>query len=160
MNDDGTILAVCVSDHKGTPKRETSAAEIRPLHGILGDAHAGDGHRQLSALASESIDRMRCSIPDLVHGAFGENLVTREIDWRTLPVGSRLQLGGAVVAEVTQHGKKCHTRCAIYYTAGECIMPSEGVFLRPITPGRIEPGDPIRVLFRPETAADAARANG
>ena len=144
----GTIVALCISDHKGTPKQAIPRADIRARHGIEGDAHAGPGHRQLSALADESIARMRRKIPDLTHGAFGENLVTSGLDWRAIPVGSRLRIGDAVVAEVTQHGKQCHARCSIYYSAGECIMPDEGVFLRAITDGAIEIGDAITLLPR------------
>ncbi len=146
MNGTGTILALCVSEEKGTAKNAVPAVSVVEGHGIEGDAHAGPGHRQLSALADRSIDRMRDALPDLAAGAFGENLVTDGIDWQSLPVGSRLQLGSSAIAEVTQHGKKCHTRCAIYHTTGDCIMPREGVFLRVLDAGPLQPGDPIRVL--------------
>lgn len=147
----GRILALCVSERKGTAKRAVEQATVVERHGIVGDAHAGPGHRQLSALADESIERMRIKLPNLASGAFGENLVTTGIDWRKLPVGSRLRLGRSVTAEVTQHGKKCHTRCAIYYSAGECIMPAEGVFLKVLTGGGVTPGDPISLV--PDGAA-------
>ena len=142
----GSIVALCVSEQKGTPKNAVPQAIVVERHGIEGDAHAGPGHRQLSALADESIERMRRKLPDLTSGAFGENLVTAGIEWQTLPVGSRLGLGQSVTAEITQHGKKCHTRCAIYYSAGECIMPEEGVFLRVISGGCVTPGDAITLL--------------
>ncbi len=142
----GTIQALCVSTHKGTPKSTVPGATVRAEHGIEGDAHAGAGHRQLSALAFESIEPMLCKLPSLGPGDFGENLVTVGVDWRSLPVGEQVRLGETVVAEITQHGKECHTRCAIYYTAGECIMPSEGIFMRVITDGKVEPGDPIYLV--------------
>jgi MOSC domain-containing protein YiiM len=145
----GTIVALCVSDHKGTAKHAVQAVSLESGSGIVGDAHAGPGHRQLSALPAESIGRMRDKIPDLTDGAFGENIVTDGIQWQTLPVGSQLRLGSSVRAEITQHGKRCHTRCAIYYSAGECIMPSEGVFMRVLDDGDLRPGDPICLLSSP-----------
>jgi MOSC domain-containing protein YiiM len=149
MTTTGTIVALCVSEKKGTAKRAVPAVTLESERGIVGDAHAGPGHRQLSALPAESIERMRRKLPDLTDGAFGENLVTEGIEWQTLPVGSRLRLGRSVLAEITQHGKQCHTRCAIYYSAGECIMPSEGVFMRVLDDGDLRPGDPICLLSSP-----------
>lgn len=139
----GIVQALCVSSEKGTAKYPVEGVTIRSEHGIEGDAHAGFGHRQISALAYESVERMLCKIPGLAPGDFGENLVTVGVDWQALPVGERVRLGESVVAEVTQHGKECHTRCAIYYSAGECIMPTEGIFMRVLTDGAVVPGDPI-----------------
>ncbi len=139
----GIVQALCISPEKGTAKNPVEGVTIRSDHGIEGDAHAGAGHRQLSALAFESVERMLCKLPNLGPGDFGENLVTVGVDWQSLRVGERVRLGESVVAEVTQHGKKCHTRCAIYYSAGECIMPTEGVFMKVISAGTVMAGDPI-----------------
>ena len=139
----GVIQSLCVSEQKGTPKDSVPGVTLRADHGIEGDAHAGFDHRQLSALAFESVERMARKLPDLAPGDFGENLVTVGVDWQSLSVGDRVRLGHSVIAEVTQHGKECHTRCAIYYSAGECIMPTEGVFLRVLSDGTVAPGDSI-----------------
>ncbi len=138
----GQILHLCVAHERG-PKTEVDTAQVRTGHGMVGDVHAGPGIRQISALAGESIDDVRAKLPDLDVGAFGENLVTRGIDWKEVPIGQRLRLGDEVLAQVTQLGKVCHTRCRIYYDTGDCIMPSEGVFLIARTSGELKPGDAI-----------------
>jgi len=143
MNLSGEIVHVCIADSRG-PKHEVEAVTLRAGHGIVGDVHAGPGIRQVSALADESIEGMRRKLPDLDVGAFGENLITRGIDWKAVPVGTRLRLGSDVIAQVTQLGKVCHTRCRIYYDTGDCIMPSEGVFLIARTSGELKPGDRVR----------------
>lgn len=143
MKVDGRLLHLCVAAERG-PKAEVDAVQVRTGHGIVGDVHAGPGIRQISALAGESIDDVRAKLPDLDVGAFGENLITRGIDWKAVPIGQRLRLGDEVLAQVTQLGKVCHTRCRIYYDTGDCIMPSEGVFLIARSSGELKPGDPIR----------------
>ena len=139
------VLAVCISANKGERKKPVEAVELRENHGIVGDAHAGDWHRQVSLLAQESIDKMRALGLDVTAGDFAENITTRGIDLVSLPIGSRLQVGETLL-EVTQIGKECHTRCAIFYQAGDCVMPKEGIFARVITGGTIRPGDDIRLV--------------
>ena len=140
------IVAINISEEKGVQKHEVPSAELRKNHGIVGDAHAGDWHRQVSLLADESIEKMRKMGLDLDPGAFAENIVTRGIILFELPVGTRLKLGDTALGEVTQIGKKCHTGCAIAQTAGKCIMPTEGIFVKILEDGQILPGDTIEVL--------------
>jgi MOSC domain-containing protein YiiM len=142
------ILAVCISEETGVQKHAVAEIAIRPGHGLEGDAHARDWHRQVSLLAEESIDKMRAKGLELASGAFGENLVTRGLDLTDLPIGTQLKVGGEILLEVTQIGKVCHDRCAIYYAAGECIMPTEGIFCRVLEGGTVRPGDPIDVVSR------------
>jgi MOSC domain-containing protein YiiM len=139
------VLAVCISEKKGERKKPVESVELRENHGIIGDGHAGDWHRQVSLLAQESIDKMRAMGLDVSAGDFAENITTSGIDLVSLPIGSRLQIGGALL-EVTQIGKECHTRCAIYYQAGDCVMPKEGIFAKVITGGVIKPGDGIEAI--------------
>jgi cyclic pyranopterin phosphate synthase len=140
----GTVVAVNVSAAKG--ERKTSAAEVvlRVDHGIEGDAHAGEWHRQVSLLAQESIDKMTAAGLDVGPGDFAENITTRGLEVAALPLNTTLELGEALV-EVTQIGKECHSRCAIYEQAGDCVMPREGIFVRVVRGGRVAPGDPVRV---------------
>ncbi|MBI4774845.1 MAG: MOSC domain-containing protein [Deltaproteobacteria bacterium] len=140
------VIAVCVSKHKGTIKTPVEAAELTVEHGISGDAHAGPWHRQLSLLAMESIQKMKDLGLEVEPGSFAENVTTEGLDLVSLPIGTRLRIGNGAVVEITQIGKECHTRCAIYYRAGDCVMPKEGVFARIIEGGRIQPGDRILVL--------------
>ena len=114
-------------------------------HGIVGDAHAGDWHRQVSLLAEESIDTMRALGLSLTAGAFAENINTIGISLKTLPVGTLLQIGAAVL-RVTQIGKECHNDCAIKKATGKCVMPTEGIFCEVVIPGRVQKGDRITVL--------------
>ena len=137
-----TVLAVCISENKGERKKPVEAVELQKNHGIVGDAHAGEWHRQVSLLAQESIDKMRALGLDVNAGDFAENITTIGIDLVSLPVGSRLQISETLL-EVTQIGKECHTRCAIFYQAGDCVMPKEGIFARVITGGTIRSGDEI-----------------
>jgi MOSC domain-containing protein YiiM len=134
------VLAVCISENKGERKKPVESVELRENHGIVGDAHAGDWHRQVSLLAQESIDKMRALGLDVSAGDFAENITTSGIDLISLPIGTRLQIGETLL-EVTQIGKECHTRCAIYYQAGDCVMPKEGIFAKIISGGTIRPGD-------------------
>ena len=140
-----TVLAVCISENKGERKKPVEAVELRENHGIVGDGHAGDWHRQVSLLAQESIDKMRALGLDVNAGDFAENITTSGIVLVTLPIGSRLQIGDTLL-EVTQIGKECHTRCAIFYQAGDCVMPKEGIFAKVITGGVIRPGDGIEIV--------------
>ncbi|RNC65252.1 MAG: MOSC domain-containing protein [Desulfuromonadales bacterium] len=138
------VIAVCISEKKGERKTPVASVELRENHGIVGDAHAGEWHRQVSLLASESIEKMRKMGLDVDSGDFAENITTEGIDLPSLPVGTRLAVGETLL-EVTQIGKECHTRCAIFYQAGDCVMPKEGIFARVITGGVVKPGDPIAV---------------
>jgi MOSC domain-containing protein YiiM len=145
----GTVIAVCTSEKKGTRKRNIEQAELRPEWGIVGDAHAANWHRQVSLLAWESIEKMRALGLKVNVGSFAENITTRGLNLVELPVGTRLRLGEALV-EVTQIGKVCHERCAIYYQAGDCVMPREGIFVRVHEGGRVRVGDLVEVLALPE----------
>lgn len=152
----GKILAICVSEKKGTQKKPVDAAILKEDWGIEGDAHAGKWHRQVSLLSFEKIEEFRAKGAEVDFGDFGENLVVEGFDLRQLPVGSRFQIGEAVL-EMTQIGKECHSHCAIYHAVGDCIMPREGVFAQVIKGGAIRTGDEIRLLplldSRPFTAA-------
>ena len=140
-----SIVSINVSPHKGTFKYPVEQAELKIDHGIVGDAHAGSWHRQISLLAQESIDKMAAmGLDDLVPGKFAENITTEGIELFTLPVGTRLKLGECLV-EVTQIGKECHQHCEIYKKVGKCIMPLEGVFVKVLSEGTIRPGDPVTV---------------
>jgi MOSC domain-containing protein YiiM len=142
----GTIIAVCISERKGEKKRNVERAVLRANHGIEGDAHAGDWHRQVSLLADESMDTMRGRGVELHPGDFAENLTVRGIELKGLAIGQRLKVGGAVVLEITQKGKECHNDCAIKQQVGDCVMPREGVFARVIAGGEIKVGDNIETV--------------
>jgi len=139
------VIAVCISENKGERKTPVAAAELRENHGFVGDAHAGEWHRQVSLLAQESIDKMRAMGLDVTAGDFAENITTSGIELVTLPIGTLLKVGGTLL-EVTQIGKECHTRCAIYYQAGDCVMPKEGIFARVLNGGMVKPGDGVDLV--------------
>lgn len=141
----GTVVAVCVSAVRGVQKEPVAAIELVVDHGVREDAHAGDWHRQVSLLTDEAADRMRAKGVAIDAGDFGENILTRGIDLLAVPVGGRLRLGGGAWLEVTQIGKVCHDRCAIYEQAGECIMPTQGIFCRVLRGGTVKPGDVIEI---------------
>jgi MOSC domain-containing protein YiiM len=140
------IVSIAVSKKKGTRKVPVDSVHIIEDHGIAEDAHAGPWHRQVSFLAAESIAESRSRGLDVTFGDFAENIATEGIDWKTMPIGTRLRLGDSVVVEITQIGKECHNRCAIYYKAGDCIMPREGVFARVLKGGEIRSGDPVEYV--------------
>ena len=142
----GTIIAVCISLNKGEKKKNVGAAVLRANHGIEGDAHAGDWHRQVSLLADESVDKMRGKGVDLNPGDFAENLTVKGIDLLALAIGQRLEVGASVVLEVTQKGKECHNDCAIKKQVGDCVMPREGVFAKVIEGGEVKTGDGISIV--------------
>ena len=139
------VTAVCISTMKGVPKKEVPEIEVKIDHGIVGDAHAGNWHRQISLLAGESVDKMREKIPALKNGAFAENIVTRGLTLHEMPVGTRLRVGPALL-EVTQIGKECHSACAIKKVTGDCVMPREGIFAKVLEEGVIRAGDRIEVV--------------
>ena len=139
------VVSVNISEKKGTLKRAVPEIELKLRHGIVGDAHAGDWHRQISLLAEESIDSMRPRSPiALDPGVFAENINTEGIDLKHLPVGAHLRIGETEV-EVTQIGKECHKDCAIRQQIGDCVMPHKGIFARVLMGGAVRPGDPVTV---------------
>lgn len=140
------VIAVCTSKAKGERKSDVGQGELLKGFGLLGDAHGGDWHRQVSLLAIESIDKMRSVGLDVGPGDFAENLTTRGVDLYGLPIGTRLQVGETALLEITQIGKECHNRCAIYHQAGDCVMPREGVFAIVLEGGPVSTGDKIKVL--------------
>jgi len=137
------ILSTCISHRKGTPKRPVPQAILVRDHGMEGDAHAGPWHRQVSFLAVESLEAAKHRGIQAEFGDFAENIATEGIPWPEVPLGARFRLGSTAVVEITQIGKTCHTRCAIYHRSGDCIMPKEGVFARVVRGGIIRPGDPV-----------------
>ena len=140
------IVAVCISEKKGERKTPVAEVELRSEHGLVGDAHAGEWHRQVSLLASESIQKMKDMGLDVDSGDFAENLTTKGIELFTLPVGTHLKVG-VTLLEVTQIGKECHTRCNIYHQAGDCVMPKEGIFTRVLKGGTVQAGDVVEVVL-------------
>lgn len=145
VEDMARIKSINISEKKGTRKSPVPEARIDENFGILGDAHASSGwHRQISLLGIESIEKMRKKGLDVKPGDFAENITTEGINLLSLPVGTKLRLG-PVLAEVSQIGKQCHTRCVIYKEAGDCVMPKEGIFVRVLRGGVIRIGDLIEV---------------
>ncbi len=141
----GKVVSINISSKKGMRKKPVEEAEIITDHGIKDDAHAsGTWHRQISLLALESIKKMQDLGLRVKPGDFAENITTEGIDLIKLPVGTRMKIGD-VEAEVSQIGKECHTRCAIYYQAGDCVMPKEGIFVKVLKGGKIKVGDKISV---------------
>ena len=139
------VLAVCISEKKGTEKKEIDKAVLKPDWGIEGDAHAGKWHRQVSLLAFEKIDDFRKKGAEVDFGAFGENIIVAGVDLKGLPVGTVLEIGDAIL-KVTQIGKECHSHCNIYHKMGDCIMPREGIFAEVLKGGCIQKGDKINVI--------------
>lgn len=157
----GRVKTVSVSRTKGVKKTNVYQVRLRAHHGIERDAHAGDWHRQVSLLAMESIAKIRDKGLDVNPGDFAENITTEGIELCTLPIGTRLQLGDTVQVEVTQIGKECHNRCAIFHAVGDCVMPREGIFVRVLQGGVVRPGDEIVVppgnAHPAETAVNTGR---
>ena len=138
------VIATCISEKKGVKKHPVPYITLEKDYGILGDAHAGNWHRQVSLLPSESVDTMRGVIPDLKPGDFAENILTEGILLRELPIGTVLTIGDAEL-EITQIGKKCHNDCEIKQLTGKCVMPTDGVFAKVLQGGIIKPGDSITI---------------
>ena len=137
----GRVLAVNISEDKGTKKTNVHSCTLLKDFGLKGDAHAGPWHRQVSLLANESIEKMRAKGLNVGYGDFAENISTQGIDLVHLPIGTEIRIGDAVVLRVTQIGKECHTRCAIYYQAGDCVMPKEGIFAEVVSEGEVKVGE-------------------
>ena len=152
----GKVLAICISEKRGTQKKEVSGGKLRENFGLEGDAHAGTWHRQVSLLSFEKIEEFRQRGAEVDFGAFGENLVVEGLDFRRMPVGTRLRIGESLL-ELTQIGKECHSHCAIHQAMGDCIMPREGVFAKVLHGGNVKPGDTVLQLSpapdRPFSAA-------
>lgn len=145
----GKIVSINTSDKKGVRKKPVEEVSLKAEYGIEGDAHASsEWHRQVSLLALESIKKMQDLGLDVKPGDFAENITTEGIDLLSLPVGTHLAIGKGVEAEVSQIGKECHTRCAIYYQAGDCVMPKEGIFVRILKGGKVKVGDLVSVSGR------------
>lgn len=142
-----TVEAVCVSEEKGTRKRPVDAIELVVGEGVSGDAHAGNWHRQVSLLPAEAVDELRDRLPDLAPGDFAENILTRGVDLKALPVGTVLRAGTAELV-VTQIGKECHTACEIRRLTGRCAMPTEGIFCVVTRGGTVRAGDSLEVIAR------------
>lgn len=138
------VLATCISEKKGVKKHPVPYIILEVNYGIIGDAHAGNWHRQVSLLPNESVDAMRDKLPDLKAGDFAENILTEGVSLKDLPIGAALQIGGAVL-EITQIGKKCHNDCEIKQITGRCVMPTDGVFAKVVKGGEIRPGDTITI---------------
>lgn len=145
----GIIQAICISEVRGVQKHAIPEADLTPEWGIVGDAHGGNWHRQVSLLGLEKIEAFRAKGADVAYGAFGENLVVDGFDFRTLPVGTLLAVGD-VLLQMTQIGKECHNHCAIYKAVGDCIMPREGVFAKVLHGGHIKVGDEMKLIPRAE----------
>jgi len=152
------IVSIAVSRKKGTRKTLVDRARVILNHGLDGDAHAGPWHRQVSFLASESIQEAREKGLDVNFGDFAENVATEGVDWKHLAVGTQVKLGKTVIVEISQIGKVCHKPCAIYYQAGDCIMPREGVFARVIRGGEIACGDTIELMEIPSDVTGHQRS--
>lgn len=140
------IIAVSTSKKKGEKKTNVAEANLLVDHGMDQDAHAGEWHRQVSLLDMQSIAKIQAKGLDVEPGHFAENITTEGIRLWELPVGTQMQLGEKVLVEVTQIGKECHDRCAIFHQVGDCVMPKEGIFTKVLKEGVIRPGDEIRVL--------------
>ena len=139
----GRVLAVNISEEKGTRKTNIQSCALLKNFGLKGDAHGGPWHRQVSLLANESIEKMRAMGLDVSYGDFAENITTEGLDLVHLPIGTEIRIGNSALLRVTQIGKECHERCAIYYQAGDCVMPREGIFAEVLNEGEVKVGDEI-----------------
>ena len=142
MQEKGIVTAVCISEKRGTVKKNVHHAMLKENWGIENDAHAGDWHRQVSLLSKDRVDEFNARGAQVGDGDFGENLLISGIDCARLPVGTLLRCGD-VLLEVTQIGKECHSHCEIFKRVGECIMPRQGIFTRVLHGGEISEGDEI-----------------
>lgn len=152
----GIVKAVCISERRGTEKKAVAQAELQAGYGIVNDAHAGKWHRQVSLLSYDKVQEFNARGGQAHVGAFGENILVEGLDFKNLPVGTKLFCGD-VILKMTQIGKECHTHCQIYQRVGDCIMPREGVFAEVLQGGTIKPGDEMKAVLpaldEPFTAA-------
>ena len=141
------IVSLNISDKKGVRKKPVDRVMLKENYGIKEDAHASEKwHRQISLLAVESIEKMRSKGLNVGPGDFAENITTQGIDLLSLPIGTKIIIGDEVEVEVSQIGKVCHTRCAIYTQAGDCVMPKEGIFAKVLKGGVVKEGDEIKIV--------------
>ena len=146
MNKFGKIIAISISNKKGIPKTNIPSANLIEDWGSDGDVHAGKWHRQVSLLAIESINKMKeKGLPNIIPGAFAENITTEFLNLPQLEIGNKMKIGESVL-EVTQIGKECHNRCAIFQTVGDCVMPREGIFAKVLTGGKILVNDNVEII--------------
>lgn len=146
-NREGKVIAISISKKKGIAKTNVQSARLIKNYGIEGDVHAGNWHRQVSFLAIESITKMReAGLPNLRPGAFAENITTEFLELPEIAIGTRIKIGEEAELEITQIGKECHSKCAIFVKVGDCVMPREGIFAKVIKSGEIKNGDSILVL--------------
>jgi MOSC domain-containing protein YiiM len=141
----GEVVAVCISEKKGTAKKNIGGCRFIENYGLENDAHAGNWHRQVSLLSYEEVEKFRARGADVADGAFGENLLVKGFDFKTYPVGTIFKCND-VVLEITQIGKKCHSECEIFHMVGDCIMPREGVFAKVLKGGVIKNGDELLLV--------------
>ncbi len=153
---EGRVEKLALSESKGTPKTPVDSAVVRSDHGLEGDAHAGDWHRQVSLLGVESIAKMKNKGLDVDFGSFAENVAVSGITLFELPLGTLLFCGSGVILEVSQIGKECHSRCAVYHRAGDCVMPREGIFAKVLSGGAVKSGDPVLAVRIEEPRAPEA----
>ncbi len=139
----GKVLAVNISEKKGMKKTNIHSCALLKDSGLKDDAHAGPWHRQVSLLANESIEKMKAKGLKVGYGDFAENITTEGVDLVHLPIGTEIRIGNSIILRVTQIGKECHERCAIYYQAGDCVMPKEGIFAEVVSEGKVKVGDEI-----------------
>ncbi len=143
----GKVVAISISKKRGIPKSNVNEASLIKDHGIEGDVHAGNWHRQVSFLAYESIEKMKnAGLPTLRPGAFAENITTEFLNLPVISIGTKIKIGNDSELEITQIGKECHTKCAIYTKVGDCVMPREGIFAKVIKSGKIYLNDKIEVI--------------
>ena len=140
------IVSIAISKKKGTRKSTIDQVSLIQDHGLEGDAHAGSWHRQVSFLACESIEKAKNGGLEVTFGDFAENIATSGIDWPKVPVGTLVHLGDSAIVRITQIGKECHNKCAIYYQAGDCVMPREGIFGKVVSTGEVQAGDEVVVI--------------
>ena len=139
----GKVLAVNISVDKGTKKTNIQSCTLLKDLGLKGDAHAGPWHRQVSLLANESIEKVKAKGLKVGYGDFAENITTEGVDLIHLPIGTEIRIGNSIILRVTQIGKECHGRCAVYYEVGDCVMPKEGIFAEVVSAGEVKAGDEI-----------------
>ncbi len=145
----GKVIAVCISEKKGTAKKNVGECRFIENYGLEKDAHAGNWHRQVSLLSHDRVEEFRARGANVADGTFGENLLVEGFDFKTLPVGTVFKCND-VILEMTQIGKKCHSECEIFHQVGDCIMPREGVFAKVIQGGVIKVGDELTIIEQPE----------
>ena len=147
--DSANVVAISISDRRGIKKKNVDCADLKEDFGIVNDAHAGKWHRQVSLLAIESMQKIKEKGLDVKPGDFAENICMEGLDITQIRIGTKIRIGGDSLLEVSQIGKECHTRCHIYYSVGDCVMPREGIFARVLKGGTIKPQDKVWLINQP-----------